>query len=474
MPRMKLGLWALCLALGLLAAPASAEQPRPPLALELQALAGWVAQHQGRLGAVVLETGSAKVLASSGAELPLNPASNAKLFTIAAALARLGPEHRFTTSVHGRIEAGTAARLVLRGHGDPSLESAHLAALARQLARLGLRRVEGGILVDQSRFDDRFVPPAFEQQPNEWAAFRAPVCAVAVDRNAVSLHVAPGKRGKPARAWIEPPGVVELSGSIATSAPGEGQRVTLSLVPHAGKLRAQIGGSIAEGLPRSEFRRRVDDPRTLAGLVLAHFLEKEGIELSGGVSSGGADARELLARHVSTPLATMIHELGKRSDNFYAEMLLKAIGAEASGGVGTSAGGAAAISDWLKSASALEPGTRIVNGSGLFDANRASAGSIGRALAYAVGDPRVGSELLSGLAIGGSDGTLRSRFPAHKQSRAIRAKTGSLARATALSGYVLSPARPPIAFSIIVNGVKQEHHPELRRRIDRVVEAAAR
>jgi serine-type D-Ala-D-Ala carboxypeptidase/endopeptidase (penicillin-binding protein 4) len=474
MPGMKLALWSICLGLALFAAPAAGQEGRAPLALEVEALAAWVAQHRGKLGVVFVDAGSGRVLASSGAELSLNPASNAKLFTIAAALVRLGPEYRFATSVHGRIEDGVAARLVLRGHGDPSLGSAELAALARELAQLGLRRVDGGILVDQSRFDDRFVPPAFEQQPNEWAAFRSPVCAVAVDRNAATLHVVPARRGQPARAWIEPPGLVELSGRIETSPPGKGQRVTLSLRPHAGKLRARIGGSIAEGLPRSEFRRRVDDPRVMAGHVLAHFLEQEGIALSGGVSEGGANERALLARHLSEPLVSMLHELGKRSDNFYAEMLLKALGAEASGGVGTSAAGASAIGDWLKSAGALEPDTRIVNGSGLFDANRASAGSIGRALAHAMGDPRIGAELLSSLAIGGTDGTLRARFRSHKPSRAIRAKTGSLARVVALSGYVLAPSRPPIAFSIIVNDVVQQHHAELRRRIDRVAETAAR
>jgi serine-type D-Ala-D-Ala carboxypeptidase/endopeptidase (penicillin-binding protein 4) len=471
MPGMKLRLFALCLALALPAVPAAGEQGKPSLERELAALSSFVEQQRGKLGVVFVELGSGRVLASSGADLPLNPASNAKIFTIAAALARLGPEYRFVTSVHGRIQGGLAPRLVLRGHGDPSLGSSDLAALARELSRLGLRRVEGDILVDQSRFDDRFVPPGFEQQPDEWAAFRAPVSAVAVDRNALTLHVVPSRRGTPARAWVEPPGFVELSGSVATAPPGSGQRVALSLRAEAGKLRAELGGTIAEGLPRAALRRRVDDPRTLAGHVLAHFLRQEGVELAGGVSEGGANERGLIARHVSLPLATMIHELGKRSDNFYAEMLLKALGAEASGGAGTSAAGAAAIGEWLKSAGAFEPGTRITNGSGLFDTNRVSAGSIGRALAQAFGDPRIGAELVSGLAVGGVDGTLRSRFRAHAHSRAIRAKTGSLRRSVALSGYLLAPSRPPVAFSIVVNDVTQKQA-ELRRQMDRVVEAA--
>jgi D-alanyl-D-alanine carboxypeptidase/D-alanyl-D-alanine-endopeptidase (penicillin-binding protein 4) len=413
------------------------------------------------------------VLASVSADTALNPASNAKLFTAAAALAKLGPDYRWTTSIHGRVENGVAQRLVLRGHGDPSLQSRDLAALARELVALGLKRVTGEILVDQSRFDARFVPPGFEQQPNEWAAFRAPVSAVAVDRNSIALHVAPGRAGAPARTWADPPGFVELVGNVTTAAKGRGDRVRIALRPERGRLRVELGGEIAEGAPRAEHRRRVDDPRRFAGYVLAYYLGREGVELQGAVGEGGADERALLVSHVSAPLSSMLQELGKRSDNFYAEMIMKTLGAEAGGGPGTSARGASAVSDWLRVAGALDAGTRVVNGSGLFDANRASATSFVRALSAAYRDPAISSEFVAQLAIGGVDGTLRSRFRSERQTRAIRAKTGTLARNVALSGYVLARARSPVAFSILVSelGAKQT---ELRERMDRVVLSAAR
>jgi serine-type D-Ala-D-Ala carboxypeptidase/endopeptidase (penicillin-binding protein 4) len=182
----------------------------------------------------------------------------------------------------------------------------------------------------------------------------------------------------------------------------------------------------------------------------------------------------VIARHESEPLSTLLYALGKNSDNFYAEMILKALGAEASGGTGTSAAGAEAVTQWLTAAGAQDPGNRITNGSGLFDANRATAGSIARALSAGWNDPRLGPELVAELAIGGVDGTLRSRFRAGRELRLIRAKTGTLARTVALSGYVLSPSgKSPIAFAILVNGVGGQHT-ELRRRIDEVVEAIVR
>jgi D-alanyl-D-alanine carboxypeptidase/D-alanyl-D-alanine-endopeptidase (penicillin-binding protein 4) len=461
---------SLLFALVLLARPLAAE-PEPELQRKADALASWAGERKGRAGIVFVEVPTGRVLASANPELALNPASNAKIFTAATALARLGPGYRFTTSVHGRIEGGVAAELVLRGHGDPSLRSADLAALARELAALGLRKVAGDLLVDQSRFDDRFVPPAFDQQPNEWAAFRAPVSAVAVDRNAVTIHVLAGKAGEPARAWAEPPGAVELDNRALTGPRGAGRKLELTLRAKEGKLVAVLGGKLAEGLPRVELQRRVDDPRLLAGRVLAHFLRREGVELGGNVASGGSGEREVLVTHVSQPLSSLLHELGKRSDNYYAEMILKAIGAESATGPATSAAGAGAVGDWLRAAGALEPSTRIVNGSGLFDANRASASTLARALAAGYRDPSIASELVAQLAIGGVDGTLRSRFQRQASSRAVRAKTGTLARVVALSGYVLSPSRAPIAFAMVVEA-KAADQPGARRRMDELVERA--
>ena len=122
----------------------------------------------------------------------------------------------------------------------------------------------------------------------------------------------------------------------------------------------------------------------------------------------------------------------------------------------------------------LEASTRIVNGSGLFDANRASAGSIARALSAAYRDPAISSEFVAQLAIGGVDGTLRSRFRSQRTARSVRAKTGTLAKSLALSGYVLAPARPPLAFAILVNGVGASDQAELRQRVDKLVDSAAR
>jgi D-alanyl-D-alanine carboxypeptidase/D-alanyl-D-alanine-endopeptidase (penicillin-binding protein 4) len=331
-------------------------------------------------------------------------------------------------------------------------------------------------LVDQSRFDEQFVPPAFDQQPTEWSTFRAPVSAIALERNSVTLNVLPQQPGQPARVWFEPLGFVDVSGAVETRAAGAGQGVRLTLVPQANRLRAAVSGHIAAGLPRQRLARRVDDPRLFAGWVLRELLKDLGVDVKGGVRLGGEAEKRRLVWVDSAPLSTLLLELGKHSDNFYAEMILKTLGAEAGlqrGRPARSADGAEVVRSWLAEAGALEPDTRIVNGSGLFDANRVSTLSLARALRFAYRDPAISSEFVAQLAVGGADGTLHGRFRRHRTRRIVRAKTGTLRDVVALSGYVLAPpGRSPVAFSLIV--VRSAgNHPETRSRVDSVVDRIA-
>lgn len=433
-------------------------------------LASWVSQHGGHLGALFLELPSHRVLAAHDERALLNPASNMKIVTAAAALDLLGPAYRYSTGLYGKLRDNAIAPLVLRGHGDPSLGVGDLDRLAHALVDRGVRRVDG-IRVDQSRFDNAFVPPAFAQQPNEWAAFRAPVSAVALEQNTVTLHVAPGAKGQPARIWFDPPGFVEIDGTVATVAQGQGQNVTLALSPSNQKLKARVGGHIAESLPELRFRRRVDDPRLYAGYVLAELLRRSGIVVAGTVETGGESETTRIAFIESSDLSVLLRELGKNSDNFYAETVFKTLGAETRGSPARSEDGATAAMAFLQRIGAADPGVQIRNGSGLFDADRLTARSLAEVLSYAYGNAKIGPDFLSQLAIGGVDGTLKSRFRRDASRYVVRAKTGTLERAVALSGYILAPHTSAVAFSLLVDGIAGQST-EIRQRLDACVDRA--
>jgi D-alanyl-D-alanine carboxypeptidase/D-alanyl-D-alanine-endopeptidase (penicillin-binding protein 4) len=431
----------------------------------------WVRGRGGRVSIAVAEVASGRILAAAGEDQALNPASNTKLLTTVVALDKLGPDYRFTTGLYGEIREGSVDALVLRGDGDPSLTSEDLGDLAQKLALLGVEQV-GKLWVDQSRFDEQFVPPAFEQQPDEWAAFRAPVSAVAVERNTISMHVLPRHAGQPARVWFHPPALVQRAGEVKTTPRGTGQKLTLSVSARGSTLLARVGGRIAEGSPEQRFARRVEDPRLLPGLILRYELKIRGVKVTERPELGGEGVTRALVLHRSAPLGILSYELGKNSDNFTAEMLLKTLGGQLKRTPARSADGAAVINDWLREHGLLTPSTRVTNGSGLFDANRISALTLVRLLALAYKEPRIAPEFLAELAVGGVDGTLTSRFQGAWVRRRIRAKTGTLATADALSGYVMAPGgRMPIAVSILVNGIAE--HRAARDHMDQVVETIA-
>jgi D-alanyl-D-alanine carboxypeptidase/D-alanyl-D-alanine-endopeptidase (penicillin-binding protein 4) len=390
-----------------------------------------------------------------------------KIVTAAVLLDRLGPNYHFVTGLYGKKVGSEVAELVLRGRGDPSLSASDLLSLARSLQRSGVTKV-GAILVDQSYFDAQFVPPAFDEQPDEWAPFRAPVSAVSVDGNAVTLNVQPTTPGSPARIWFGPEDVFATAGQVLTKEAGSGQHIGWTLKPQSSGLGSVVSGSVAADLPRQQFQKRLHDPRLVPGQALRGMLLDLGVQVGDRVLEGGADAKELLASRESPALSELVTHLGKDSDNFYAETLLKVLGAEQAGAPGTSAAGSSAIIKWLDEHQALVPGTQIINGSGLFNADRVSAATLCATLRAAFLDPRLQPEYVAQLSIAGVDGTLRLRLKSLAAQRSVRGKTGTLNSTVALSGYALGPSpTSTIAFSMIVDGVSG-HHSEFRQRFDAI------
>ena len=409
-----------------------------------------------RVGVEVIEVDTGRILAAAGEHQPLNPASNEKLVTALAVLSMLHPEFRFETGLYGPSGRSSilSGPLVLRGFGDPSFSVGDLYEMALELKRDGIKRVDGGIVVDQRFFDDQFVPPAFDQQPNEWMPFRANVSALALDENVMVATFRPGGGGV-AIVSFWPPGLVDVEGTVKLE---EGKpTVQMALGPASGdphRMKAVVSGTIPDDVRGVTYYRRVDDPSLLAGYALKAVLEDLGIEVRGGVKTGTGGAT-LLAKHKSEPLAALLLRVGKQSDNFYAETLLKVLAGEKKGKPASSAAGAELATSFLSSIGALDTGVDIKNGSGLFDANRATAHELATALRWAYLEPSIQPEMLTQLSIGGADGTLHGRFKSEHARRSVRAKTGTLDDSVALSGYVLAPAgRSAVAFSILVNGCK--------------------
>lgn len=469
--------------------PASSAPALPPasdLDPALDAAARAIARLEGaQVGIAVLDVETGRLLAAVNEHLALNPASNAKLYTAGAALAILHGEHRYETTLSGRLDGDAVhGPLVLRGYGDPSLTTSDLWDLVQELKSYGVRRVDGDVVVDQRFYDEQTTPPAFEQQPNEWAAFRAPVSAVALDENCVTMTVRPTSPGSPARVEIDPPGFVDVEGAIKTGDGGGADTVQLALSGNGSRMSAKLSGAVGGDSRVVRFTRRAEDPRLLAGYALRALLDRADVKVSGEVKLGSeasaapavAHSRigHVLAKHQSAPLSSLLYALGKQSDNFYAEMIFKTLGGEASARPAKSADAAAVVTKWLDRIGAGDAGLVIKNGSGLFDANRVTAWSTVEMLRWAWREPSVQPEYLAQLAIGGVDGTLHRRFRDELTKRRVRAKTGTLDDVITLSGYVLRDGgKAPLAFSILFNhvGGKQDG---ARHAADKLVELVAK
>jgi D-alanyl-D-alanine carboxypeptidase/D-alanyl-D-alanine-endopeptidase (penicillin-binding protein 4) len=389
----------------------------------------------------------------------LNPASNMKLITAAGVLLELGADFRMLTGVYGSIgDGGVVQTLALKGYGDPTLRMSDLTEMAARLADQGVTRVEE-VVVDGSYFDDRFLPPAFEQQPDEVAPFRAAVGAVSVDENAYDLRIVPGATaGAPATVRLDAAGYFELTNEITTSEAGEAN--VIAIQRNAGeRMQLVLRGTVPLGIRLVSYRRRVEHPLAYAGHMMLEALRRAGIRHGRTVRLGGTPAgAPLLASRRSAPVAEILPQLGKESDNFVAEMLLKVLAAEKRARPGRSEDGAALLTAMLEGAGVPRGRATVINGSGLFLGNRVAPAHFTSLLSHVYRNPAVRSEYLTQLAVAGVDGTLASRMRDLRPARIVRAKTGTLNAVITLSGYVLGPdPADALAFSILANDVQGKH-----------------
>ncbi len=405
-------------------------------------------------GVTVVDVLSGDVIFSKNGDTLYNPASNSKVVTASAALKLLGPEYVYSTELYGKIDGRSIAGvLYIKGHGDPSLTSADLWEMVAELKAKGIRRIRAGIIVDDSYFDENNLPYAFDQQPGEDNKFRAPVGAVSLNHNALSVMIAPGPAAmSKAKVTMNPPEYAELVNDTLTSASGA-YTPGISATSFEERTKIRVWGQIPLGTHIAKYYRRIDNPSLFTGYGLKGVLQDAGITVGGDVSTGKIPpGTPLLAKNISRPLSSILWHTGKMSNNFVTESILKTIGANASSGPATWENATSAVAGLLETWGIPKGSYTYKNGSGLFNANRFSTSQFCKVLRFAYLDPAIRPEFLSQLATGGVDGTIASRFRGPEAKRYVRAKTGTLESVSALTGYVMDKrGEHPVVFSILVN-----------------------
>jgi D-alanyl-D-alanine carboxypeptidase/D-alanyl-D-alanine-endopeptidase (penicillin-binding protein 4) len=444
---------------------------------------------------VSLKTG--KTLYSQNAEKLFTPASNTKLFTTAAAVALIGPNYRFRTTVetaapldkYGRV----AGDLVLVGRGDPNLSGrvlpynmktertpqalAALDTLADQLVQKGVKFVDGDVVADDSYY-------AFERYGEGWSQddlvweWGAPVSALTINDNVIFVSIMPADRpGEKAFVNISPYAeYYRIDNRIMTTPVGTGPRkIFINREPGSNLLT--LWGNIPADDAGANEALAIEDSAAFAAQVFRSMLEKRGIVVYGRARArhnelanlntvtvtatasigGGESATQsmhpsplVLASYESQPLSQDLKVINKVSQNLHAELMLRLLGRE-KGTAGTIESGLEVVRGFLNQAGIRPDEYVFYDGSGLSRENLVTPHAIVKLLTYATSQPW-GALYRDTLPVAGVDGSLSDRFKNNPELPGrIQAKTGSLGHVNCLSGYAETEKGEPVVFSIMVN-----------------------
>jgi D-alanyl-D-alanine carboxypeptidase/D-alanyl-D-alanine-endopeptidase (penicillin-binding protein 4) len=409
---------------------------------------------RAHVGLVVQVAETGEVLYELQGEKLFVPASNTKIVTAAVALDALGTGYRWETTLvaDGAIRDGVLeGDLWIVGGGDPWLTREAVASWPEILKRAGIHRIIGDVIGD----DRAFSGPQWAQGwfwHEIYAYWGAGVSALQLRPNTVRARLVPGSEvGDPARFELLRPGPpLPLAIDVRTGAPGSDVRLQYEPPPEGGDVRMTGWIPASDTVP---LHLATHHPTLYLLAHLGEALSASDVEVEGGLRRAADDTPPIQPTwtHVvaSDSLAAVLSEMLKPSDNQAAESMLRTVGLEVSG-EGSGAAGLRVV-EGILARWGIEPGAMLLSdGSGLSRYNRIAPAAMVRLLRAMWRHPDY-DVFVSGLPIAAVDGTMRSRLSGTPAETNVRAKTGSLASARALSGYLTDGTGETLVFSLMVN-----------------------
>jgi D-alanyl-D-alanine carboxypeptidase/D-alanyl-D-alanine-endopeptidase (penicillin-binding protein 4) len=450
---------------------------------------------RGFWGIEVVSLKDGRTLFTLNSDKLFTPASNTKLFTTAAALALIGPDYRFKTTVE---TAGTLDKygrligdLVLVGRGDPNLSGRILPysgrtqrtqpsirvleQLADQLVRKGVKFIDGDIVADDSYYAFERYGQGWTQDDLIWES-GAPVSALSINDNVLFVNILPADRpGERAFVSIDPfADYYRIDNRILTTPSGTGpRRIFINREPGSNVLT--LWGNVPVDDPGAGEALAIDDPAAFAGQIFQRLLEQRGIPVYGrtrtrhtelaslqtfsvtALASGGGEhtvSRQplVLASYDSQTLINDLQVVNKVSQNLHAELMLRLLGRE-KGTSGTIEGGMEVERGFLTQAGVPADQYVFYDGSGMSRENLVTPHAVVQLLRYAAAQPW-GNAWQETMPIAGIDGSLATRLKGTAAEGRVLAKTGALGHVNTLSGYATTVNGVPVAFSILTNNHK--------------------
>lgn len=381
------------------------------------------------------------------ADTPRNPASVAKLVTTLAALEELGPAYTWATDalVDGQVREGILhGNLYLRSNGDPKITHERLWLLLRQLRDAGIREIAGDLVLDRSAFAAQTAGTGdFDGRPLR--PYNALPDGLLFNFNSLILRLRPadgrvsvGMQPQPAGLGIES----RLQLTKATACGDWRERLEIAPLPAEQPTRLVLTGEYPAACAERDWHVQALRPNDLLGGTFRRLWQELGGRLRGEVREGPVPASAApVAASPSPPLAEIVRDINKFSNNVMARQVFLTLGREAALRAGATAPasdaeGEAAVAAWARARRLALPQLRLDTGSGLSRDARTTAAELTAVLRHAWQSP-VMPEFIASLPIAAVDGTMKRRGLGGSAAGRAHLKTGLLDGVRALAGYVL-------------------------------------
>ncbi len=476
--RFALGLLASCLLtfqVFALAGPTnSASETLPAFQERLKSAATNPRFSAAMLGVKVESLDTGKVIYEQNAGKLLKPASNGKIYTAAMALDRFGPDYKIRTSFYVDAKPDAAGNLsgdlIVYGRGDPSFSHRFndgdykkaIDQLADAVAKAGIKTVQGNLVGDESFFHGSRFGDGWAIDDMQYY-YGAEASALTLQENTVDLFFKAGdKIGDPIKISIKPE-TKYLTFENRTATVAKGSRGAVDVYRPVDGNGVYLHGSLPIGGSAEDSVAVYDAPLWFI-TTLRDALAQRGIKISGKLKTVNWLDREVapidfskmteVAFIESPPMAEIIKNMMKPSQNLYAHLLLMQVGEKIRSAQtlrsNSDSLGLAELKKFCGEAGIERGAVLMDEGSGLSRSCLVKPAATVQLLKF-MSKHRYAAVFFDAFPIAGVDGTLRSRFKGTAAENNLRAKTGTIRYVNALSGYVTSKAGEHLVFSIMLN-----------------------
>jgi D-alanyl-D-alanine carboxypeptidase/D-alanyl-D-alanine-endopeptidase (penicillin-binding protein 4) len=398
-----------------------------------------------------------EIIYQRNGKMLMNPASNMKILTSAAAALFLGPNYKFQTSFYytGEILNNTlCGDLCITGGFDPDFTCKDLDSVASIISSLKINEIIGSITGDVLVKDSLFWGKGWmwDDDPSPDAPY---LSALNINDNSIKVFIKGNKPGEPAEIFLKPlTGYVKVINNCITIPPYEKDslRIERDWINRENTLviKGTVNQTLQPDTVSAEETVNLFKPEKYFLTLLMEILNKKGISVDKGIALGSKPDHAVHIFTIERGIDSVIVNMNKNSDNLSAEMLLYSLAAKNSVRSAAAADGLKFF-DSLVVLTGLNPEDySLADGSGVSRYNLVSAELLISLLKFIYSHPDIYKLFYNSLPVAGADGTLKYRMVGTAAENNVHAKTGVLKGVNALSGYLHSAEGDLIAFSIII------------------------